>query len=249
LIGLINVFVEINYEVGVVTYNTTKKDRLKILKKFNESVKTYILCNVQVLSEGIDIPKCDMVYVTNPNNNIINLIQRISRCNRIDKDNIDKIGNVLLWTKTDEKIKKITEHIQKYIKVKVQTTNTANQNIKEKNVDVYVKKHNYNQCLFIDEYNKICKASNTYDKILDFDMVVKWLDVEKRNLKRNLVADFNKEIDYVIEKKKIPHKGKSGATYVEIIKITPDCFKCLCMVSQTKKAKEVRLYFLNMEKK
>ena len=70
----------------------------------------------------------------------------------------------------------------------------------------------------------------------------------KSNLKKKLVADFTKDLDYTIEKRKIPHKGKSGATTVENIKITPDCFKHLCMMSQTKKAKDVMLYFLNMEK-
>jgi phage anti-repressor protein len=64
---------------------------------------------------------------------------------------------------------------------------------------------------------------------------------KKSNLKKKLTDDFIENIDYNIER-------KSGATHVEIIKITPDCFKHLCMMSQTKKAKEVRLYFLNIEK-
>lgn len=34
----------------------------------------------------------------------------------------------------------------------------------------------------------------------------------------------------------------------DIIMITPDCFKSLCMMSQTPKAKEVRQYFLSVEK-
>lgn len=102
---------------------------------------------------------------------------------------------------------------------------------------------------FIWDFFDIAKEKyDDNDIIIRFDIVAKWLEVNKSNLKRNLVADFTEGIDYTIEKRKIPHKGKSGATTVEIIKITPDCFKHLCMMSQTKKAKEVRIYFLNMEK-
>lgn len=102
---------------------------------------------------------------------------------------------------------------------------------------------------FILDFFDIAKEKyNDNDIIIRFDFVVKWLDVKKGNLKQKLVADFIEDIDYKIEKKTVPHKGKSGATHVEIIKITPNCFKHLCMMSQTKKAKEVRLYFLNIEK-
>jgi len=41
------------------------------------------MLNVQILNEGIDIPVCDSVFITDPNNNIENLIQRMSRANRI----------------------------------------------------------------------------------------------------------------------------------------------------------------------
>lgn len=102
---------------------------------------------------------------------------------------------------------------------------------------------------FILDFFDIAKERyNDNDIIIRFDIVVKWLDVKKGNLKKKLVDSFIENIDYTIETRKIPHKGKSGATHVELIKITPDCFKHLCMMSQTKKAKEVRLYFLNIEK-
>lgn len=100
----------------------------------------------------------------------------------------------------------------------------------------------------IDFYDIAKERFDDNDIVIRFDSVVKWLDVKKGNLKQKLIADFVENIDYNIEKRKIPHKGKSGATHVEIIKITPDCFKHLCMMSQTQKAKEVRLYFLNIEK-
>ena len=106
ILALVDAFVGLDFESHQITCNTSKKEREKILNKFNSNKKVQILCNVHVLDEGIDIPKCDVVYLTNPIDNIINVIQRISRCNRIDKNNPDKIANVLLWAKDDFKIKK-----------------------------------------------------------------------------------------------------------------------------------------------
>ena len=64
-----------------------------------------IMCNVHILDEGIDIPTCDSIYLTHPNNNPTNIIQRISRANRLDDNNKDKIAKIFLWTKDKMKLK------------------------------------------------------------------------------------------------------------------------------------------------
>ena len=38
----------------------------------------------------------------------------------------------------------------------------------------------------------------------------------------------------------------TGATIINVIYITPNCFRELCMLSQTTKAKLVRKYFIEM---
>ena len=55
------------------------------------------------MNEGIDIPECDSVYITKPNDNIINLVQRMSRCNRILPNKF--IANIFIWS-TKSYIKK-----------------------------------------------------------------------------------------------------------------------------------------------
>lgn len=90
-----------------------------------------------------------------------------------------------------------------------------------------------------EEYNQLMP-------IIDFDIVVKWLDVQKAHLKRLLINKFDKKTDYEIIEKK--YKVSSGKTHEEKIYLSPDCFKELCMLSQTAKAKQVRSYFLSMEK-
>jgi phage anti-repressor protein len=83
---------------------------------------------------------------------------------------------------------------------------------------------------------------------IKFEIIVKWLEVEKKNLKRLLVDNFKKDVDYTEEKVKVMNKNNRGANFVSKILITPDCFKDICMLSQTAKAKEVRIYYKTVEK-
>jgi len=81
--------------------------------------------------------------------------------------------------------------------------------------------------------------------MIDLDIVSKWLDTRKRKLKETLVKSYNKNIDYVVRKEKT---GKISKINKEIILLTPDCFKRMCLLSRTKKAEEVRTYYLELEK-
>ena len=67
---------------------------------------------------------------------------------------------------------------------------------------------------------------------------------KKGKLKETLVKTYTKNIDYKVEKEK---EGKISKSNKEIITLTPDCFKRLCLLSKTKKAEEVRTYYLELE--
>ena len=86
---------------------------------------------------------------------------------------------------------------------------------------------------------------NETDIVIDFNLICEWLEIRKENLKRILISKFEKNYDYT--ETKLTKKTAQTNNYIEI-KITPQCFKELCMISQTKKAKDVRKYFLEMEK-
>jgi phage anti-repressor protein len=88
------------------------------------------------------------------------------------------------------------------------------------------------------------KHTNTNDFIINFDILVKWLSMRKENLKKTLVSSYVKNIDYKIKKIKSDTPGKPK----ENIMITSECCKRLCMLSRTKKAEEVRTYFIEIEK-
>jgi hypothetical protein len=87
---------------------------------------------------------------------------------------------------------------------------------------------------------------NYNDFIINIDIVAKWLSSKKGTIKDTLLNSYNLNIDYKISKEKVNFKiSKSNK---EIILLTPDCFKRLCLLSKTKKGEEVRTYFIELEK-
>jgi phage anti-repressor protein len=112
--------------------------------------------------------------------------------------------------------------------------------------DFIVKRSNIPKKFLEDFFNL---GGNNYGdtyKNIDFDDIVKWLDINKSNLKRLLVTNFKIMDDYTEEKILVKNKNR-GANYVSKIMLTPDCFKELCMLSQTEKAKGVRKYYIVAE--
>jgi len=84
--------------------------------------------------------------------------------------------------------------------------------------------------------------------VIDFNIVAKWLDVVKGNLKVTLVKHFSENIDYIITKVTNKHASHNGASVEENIMVTPSCFKSLCMISTSKNAHNVRMYYISLEK-
>ena len=120
ILTLLNTFFTNKLVVSSIDCNTKKGERSKILSRFkNKNDSVNILCNVHILDEGIDIPECDSVYLTHPNYNPINFIQRISRCNRIKpiSSGVAYIANVLIWAKDESKILNVDKLISEYLKI------------------------------------------------------------------------------------------------------------------------------------
>lgn len=97
-----------NINASIIDYKTDKKTRRNILNNFTNDTELNIILNVHVMDEGINIPSCDSVFITNPSDNIHNIVQRMSRCNRIYK-NKDK-SYIYLWCNED-KSKEILDYI------------------------------------------------------------------------------------------------------------------------------------------
>ena len=100
---------------------------------------------------------------------------------------------------------------------------------------------------FIDDFYNIYDPDINIlnDFTINIEKVSKWLNSRKSKLKETLINTYTKNIDYKITKEK---NGKISKSNKEIIMLTPDCFKRLCLLSKTVKAEEVRTYFLELEK-
>jgi phage anti-repressor protein len=108
----------------------------------------------------------------------------------------------------------------------------------------FLKKYSTIPNQFIDDFFKIIKNYNDFDNLfyINLDVVTRWVDQKKSNIKRTLVKNFSKNIDYSIEKIEVG-RGKPK----ENILLKSSTFKKLCMMLNNKKAKEVREYFLKVE--
>ena len=70
-------------------------ERAKILAQF-ENQERAIITNVRCLNEGIDAPKIDAVFFSDPKTSTIDIVQAIGRALRADKSNPEKIAYVIV---------------------------------------------------------------------------------------------------------------------------------------------------------
>ncbi len=112
----------------------------------------------------------------------------------------------------------------------------------------FLKKYSTIPNKFIDDFFKLFENKNihTHEKIIDIEIIAKWLDIQKHGIKQTLSSSYQKNVDYVI--KKIPKTKTRGGQNKEIILVTIDCFKMICQSTKSKKGKEVRQYFIDVEK-
>lgn len=109
----------------------------------------------------------------------------------------------------------------------------------------FLKKYSSISNIFIDDFFSLYTTKTTdNDIVINFNKLVNWLNIRKDSVKRTLIESYIKNIDYKINKIKSNMPGKPK----EEITITSDCCKRLCMLSKTKKAEEVRTYFIEIEK-
>jgi len=175
------------------------------------------------------------------------------------EEEIEEIFCCSYCDKEFETVKGVTCHQNLYCKHKIikkdiiinEYSNNSIVNIVSDNDNLikFIKQFNTIPNTFIDDFFTFYSYNTTdEDIIIDLSIVAKWLNILKENLKKVLVKNFEENFDYTIEKKKKKQINSRGATIYELILITPKCFKELCLISQTSKAKEIRKYFIELEK-
>ena len=94
--------------------------------------------------------------------------------------------------------------------------------------------------LFLEDFINLNNVKNI-SPIINFDLICKWLEIPKYDLKKTLIKNFEKDYDYILNTIISP-------SHKEEILLTSNCFKELCMLSRSKKSKLVRKYFIEMER-
>mgnify|MGYP006276579279 CR=1 FL=1 len=107
----------------------------------------------------------------------------------------------------------------------------------------FLKKYSSIPNAFIDDFHKVYDRTSTDEFIIDLDVVAKWLNVYKYHLKATLLTSYERDVDYTVTVP--PRKGRGRP--LEKIMLTADCFKFLCMRSNTEKSQMVRAYYVEME--
>jgi phage anti-repressor protein len=108
----------------------------------------------------------------------------------------------------------------------------------------FLKKYSTIPNQFINDFYGIVKDYRDLDDLfyISLEDVSKWINQRKGNIKRTLLKNFSKNVDYTLEK-----VVERGGKPKENILLKSSTFKKLCMMLNNKKAKEVREYFLKVE--
>lgn len=111
----------------------------------------------------------------------------------------------------------------------------------------FLKKYSPVENNFVDDFFQYVDPSTTDETafVVDINLGAKWLKMTKGNLLKTLKASYIVEVDYKIIR---PPKPGRGFGTMRHIMLTSDCFKTLCMRSNSEQADRVRAYFIAVEK-
>jgi superfamily II DNA or RNA helicase len=170
---------------GEISSNIGSKQRQQTLidfQKDEERIDTIkFLSSVRILDEGIDIIKCDSVFITKIGDytSDIKTVQRICRANRLDKNNKNKVASCFLWC--DDLNKSIS----------------ALQLLKENDID-FIKKIHIINCNY-DKQNEEKEVIKEKNKKL-----VEFINIKCMSLNEIWQMKYDLLIEYVKKYNKIP---------------------------------------------
>ena len=278
ILNTMNIYTELKIKIYEINYEISKKKRLEYINKFqNDNENINIICNVHILDEGIDIPLCDSIYLTHPNNNIVNIIQRISRANRLDKNNHNKVAKIFIWSKDEIKKNDIIKNISKTINIKYgsENNNFINKEIEniihidttdKSNINNSSKEYLINKISFFDYYTNLNKNKENFDIFIkDFKHIIVENYIDKLNdflidseiLRKWLEIKIRQDFNDTIKRTYI----KDTDYIIQVIKKTPGrggnnfqsftltfyTSKKICFASKSKKKNLLQQYFVDLE--
>ena len=92
-------------------------------------------------------------------------------------------------------------------------------------------------------FEQIAQSTDAYP--VDFDLAWDWIGYSRKDVaKRKLESDFVEGVDF-----SAMLRESSGGRRSECIYLSIDCFKQFCMMAGTERGKQVRLYYIDIEKR
>jgi superfamily II DNA or RNA helicase len=100
--------------------STSSKRRQEILEAFSEdsNPSTFrVLVSVRILDEGIDIPKCDSIFIAQPSmsksdSSHIRVVQRLNRATRKDAGNPSKVANCFIFAEEYDEVANVLQMLK-----------------------------------------------------------------------------------------------------------------------------------------
>ena len=117
------------------------------------------------------------------------------------------------------------------------------------NFEEFINKYSFINSKFVKDFYNIIKEDyiERYNEFLiDSEVLRKWLQINIRQQFNNTIKkSYKKNIDYKIEKVK-KSQGSGGQNY-EVITLTPEAAKKICLSTNSKMGPQVQQYFLDLE--
>ena len=113
----------------------------------------------------------------------------------------------------------------------------------------FISKYSFVNSKFIDDFYNIIKEDyiERYNEFLiDSELLRKWLQINiRRKFNDTIKRSYKKNIDYII--KKIKQSEGSGGQNYEVITLTPEAAKKICLSTNSKLGPKIQQYFLDIE--
>lgn len=115
--------------------------------------------------------------------------------------------------------------------------------------ETFIIKYSFVNSKFVKDFYNIIKEDyiERYNEFLiDSEILRKWLEIANRRIFNDTIKrSYKKNIDYKIEKVK-KSLGSGGQNY-EVITLTPEASKKICLSTNSKMGGQVQQYFLDLE--
>jgi superfamily II DNA or RNA helicase len=142
-----------------------RKDEITGFESDINTNELNIMFSIRILDEGIDIVKCDSIFITNITENTSEkrTVQRMCRANRLDIDNPCKIATVFIWTDDNSKICNMLNYLKhedptfasKIRSITVNYDTAGNKRDIEQNVNFLNKQYFNTKCVTLNELFEI----------------------------------------------------------------------------------------------